>query len=252
MGNMVVEEMSAVVLAGGLGTRLQTVVSDRPKSMAEIAGTPFLEYLIAWLAAFGIKEVVLCVGYKSEAIHDWLIASALPLHVRVSQEVKPLGTAGALKQAEPFLNRGTFLVLNGDSILDVDVPTLVADHARHRATATIALGRSNEVGRYGRVLLDRAGRVTAFAEKQAVISRPDGPEWINGGIYVFEHEVFDLIPAAPPAVSIETELFPSLIGCGLYGFPSDGYFIDIGVPKDYQTAQKELPRRFGRVHAHSR
>jgi NDP-sugar pyrophosphorylase family protein len=246
-------EIPAVILAGGFGTRLRSVVSDRPKSMATIDGRPFLEYLLTWLRDYGIRNVVLCVGFGAEKILEHFgKGTDFDVCLRYSHEAEALGTAGALKQAGGYLNDGRFLALNGDSALGVDLAALLAEHYRHQVIGTVALAQSKEPGRFGRVDRDPSGMISCFAEKQAPAPQALSQHWISGGVYVFEREVLDLIPQAPPPVSLETDLMPTLIGHGLYGYPSEGYFIDIGVPDDYRRAQEELPRRFCRVHSHSR
>ena len=249
-----IKDIPAVILCGGLGTRLRPVVSDRPKSMALIASRPFLEYQIGWLRDNGIEDVVLCTGYLGEAIRDHFgNGSHFGLSVRYSREREPLGTAGALKDSEDFIKADTFLVLNGDSAVEVDLGGLLAEHKRRNSAATLTVAKSDRTDRYGQVQLDRENRVTAFSEKRASESQVSSAwGWINGGVYVFERIVLSLIPPAPPAVSLETFLLPELIGKGLHGFRSEGYFIDIGVPEDLERAQEELPRRYGYVHAHTR
>lgn len=249
------KDITAVILCGGLGTRLRSIVSDRPKSMALVAGRPFLVFLLEWLRGSGIREVVLCAGYKADAVREYFgDGSSYGLSLRYSIEPEPLGTAGALKLAEPYLKRGTFLVLNGDSAVELDLTGLLVEHIRHNATATMALVQSDQRWRYGRVWIDEEDKVIGFAEKEVPGSAPSlgATEWTNGGVYAFEWHVPLLIPTAPPAVSFETDLLPRLVGNGLFGFRSNGYFIDIGVPDDYSRAQEELPRRFGCVHSNSR
>jgi NDP-sugar pyrophosphorylase family protein len=163
-------------------------------------------------------------------------------------ENEPLGTAGALKNAECFVHHGPFLVLNGDSILDLALGDIVDFHRAQGALVTLALCRVPSSSRYGSVQTGPNGRVIGFFEK-GDSAGPDAAgadrvSLINGGVYVCSRAVFQAIPAAPPQTSLEREIFPGLIGRGLYAFPSDGYFIDIGVPEDCERAQQELPERF--------
>jgi D-glycero-alpha-D-manno-heptose 1-phosphate guanylyltransferase len=147
----------------------------------------------------------------------------------------------------------TFFVLNGDSAVEVDLSELFFEHKRRNAAATLTVVKSGVTERYGQVQLDSEARVTGFSEKSASEAQPSpGWGWINGGVYVFERPALSFIPPAPPAVSLETFLLPKLIGKGLNGFRSEGYFIDIGVPEDFERAQEELPRRYGYVHSHTR
>lgn len=240
--------MEAVVLVGGRGTRLRKAVPSFPKCLAPIAERPFLSYLLSWLRAHGITEVFLAVGHRRKAIASYY-ASHPPrgMHLRYSVESSPLGTAGALRNLCSLLSDEEFLALNGDSIFDVDLGQMLSFHCRRRAEVTLALARPPESGRYGSVVLDGRNRIKTFLEKQAGWSgASDGvehPRWISGGIYIMNKTVFRHIPENQE-VSLEREVFPRLIGSRLYGFPWDGYFIDIGIPEDYRRAQDELPGRF--------
>jgi NDP-sugar pyrophosphorylase family protein len=247
----IIESTQALILAGGLGTRLRPVFNGGPKSLAPIGGRLFLEYLLIWLRSAGIKELTLCVGYENEQIQNWLVDGARwGLHVTYSVEKTLLGTAGALKHAEKLISLPHCLVVNGDSFLDVNLAEMFGFHVRHRALATLALARVPNSARYGTVQLNRLGRVIAFREKkQNLVSQDNSPrgrrssQLINGGVYLMEKQFISAIPSHK-AISLEAETFPALVGKILYGFVTDGYFIDIGVPADYERAQSELPRRF--------
>jgi NDP-sugar pyrophosphorylase family protein len=236
----------AVILAGGLGTRLRPVFDQGPKCMAPVGGRPFLDYLLRRVARAGIKHVVLCIGYLGEHIQAYFgDGSAWGLNLSYAIEHTLLGTAGAVKNAESWLQQKTSFVFNGDSFLDVDLAGLLAFHRVRKALLTIALARYSNPARYGRVLLDAGGAVTAFIEKD--VMHPDSREsecYINGGVYVLSPGALALIPAAQ-VVSWEKDVFPRLLGAGLYGYSSTGYFIDIGVPADFQRAQTELVQKFG-------
>lgn len=223
----------ALILAGGAGTRLRSVVNDIPKPMAPIDGRPFLEYLVAQVAVAGVPEVVLLVGYRAEAIERHFGDGAgFGVRVRYSREREALGTGGALKLAEGLLVGDRWLVLNGDSLFDISLAELVARHIDRPAPATLALARVADPTRYGSVTLAADGSVTAFAEK----SDATAPNRINGGLYIIERSLVHRIPADRP-VSFEREVLPQLVGQGLRGEPFDGYFVDIGVPADYVRAQ---------------
>ncbi|HWR36301.1 MAG TPA: nucleotidyltransferase family protein [Clostridia bacterium] len=235
----------AVILAGGLGTRLRSVYHSGPKSMAPVGGRPFLEYLLMQLKNCGVREVILCVGFKRSYIQRWAGKGrrwGLDLHYSVEGE--PKGTAGALSLAADKIGKRSFLLLNGDSIVDCDIATMVSAHRQRRALVTMALPAVSHSGRYGSVRLDNDGCVRAFVEKQA---RGDADvtqsSLINGGVYVFEPEVLDLIPQGRQ-VSLEKEILPSLVGDRFLGFKTTGYFIDIGVPEDFTRAQSELREHF--------
>ena len=240
-----------MILAGGRGTRLRPVFRDAPKCMAPIGKRRFLEYILLWLREAGISDVVLGVGYHRTKLRRWLgQGSRWGVRVAYSAELNPLGTGGALKKAQPFLPRSPFLLLNGDSILDLDLRKLIGFHKRRGALATLALAQVEDKSRYGGVELDARGRIVAFCEKQSPGQAVRGrltrnPKYINGGVYVMEHTIFDAIPEGTPC-SLEKDIFPGLIGKGLCGFPVSGFFIDIGIPSDYQRAQREIPERFSK------
>lgn len=226
-----------LILAGGLGTRLQSAYADGPKVMAPVAGRPFLSYLLGAVAAAGLRNVILCVGHRFELIQAWLGDGAeRGISVEYSIETKPLGTGGALRLAHPKLARAQrFFVLNGDSFLQIDFRKMFENHIRGVVDATMALARVDDSSRYGTVSVDDSGMVTEFSEK----SGEHVPGTINAGIYLMESSVLELIPA-DRFVSLEREVLPRLLNAGLRGFSVDGYFIDIGVPDDYVRAQAEL------------
>ena len=238
--------MKALILAGGLGTRLRSLVSDRPKPMAEIDGKPFLGYQIEQLRAQGFHDLVLCVGHRAEQVEAYFGGGhCWDVKIAYSVETELLGTAGAIKTAEDLIE-GKFLVLNGDSYLDVDLRSLVASHRVHRthdphALATIAALAVEDAGAYGTLELDSDGHIRRFREKDAT-----GPGCINAGVYVLEPGLLDLIPTGR-RVSIEKETFPLVLDRGyhLFGHPVEGFFVDIGTPEGYRRFQsyvEELSR----------
>jgi mannose-1-phosphate guanylyltransferase len=219
----------AVILAGGLGTRLRRLVRDLPKPMVDIAGRPFLEYLLLQLRAEGFDRAVLCTGHMGGIVRDYFgTGERLGLSIGYSEEPEPLGTGGALRLAEPLLQGDRWLVLNGDSFLDTSFRQLVEVHASSGALATLALVEVDDPQRYGSVSLGSGTEIGAFVEKGAA----GGPALINGGVYVLERQVLELIPPGRQ-VSLEREVFPRLVGRGLHGVQVAGTFIDIGVPDDY-------------------
>ena len=241
-------EKLAVVLAGGLGTRLRPVYRQGPKSMAPVAGRPFLEYLLLWLRSAGIGRVILCVGYKRLPIERWFgRGKKWGLEIAYAVEQEPLGTAGALKAAEKLINTESFFVLNGDSFLDVDLRAMSEFHHHQNSRATIALAQVKDPDRYGSVSCDPQGRVVGFVEKGGAPEDSRDAPYINGGVYLLDRKILKDIPAGR-AVSIEKEIFPALVGGDLYGFPASGYFVDIGVPHDFERAQLEFPKRFRYDH----
>jgi NDP-sugar pyrophosphorylase family protein len=234
--------VKALVLAGGFGTRLAGVVRDLPKPLAPVAGRPFLHHLLLWLAHHGIRDVVLSTGHLAEKV----VASvgdgrALGLSVEYSHESSPAGTGGAVKLAAPLLDTEDFLVMNGDSFVDVDIGALVEAHRERSALCTMVLAKVADISRYGRVEVDVAGRVTRFEEKGAA----SGSGLINAGVYVLRRDVLDRIERRDEPVSLEREVFPALIGDAFYGHAVDAFFVDIGVPEDYRALCESPEPLFG-------
>ncbi len=236
--------MKAVILAGGLGTRLRSLVSDRPKPMAAIAAEkPFLEYQIEYLRDAGITDIILCVGYQWEKICDYFQGGEKwGLHLDYAVEETLLGTGGAVRNALPFLS-SEFLVLNGDSFLDLDLQEFCAFHKTQRRKhprlgGSIALATVPNRSQYGAVVLHATGEIRQFREKSPADS---GPGLINAGIYLLETAVFQFIPPET-RISLEKEVFPRLIAGGypLVGFRSDGFFVDIGTPEGFHRFQKYI------------
>lgn len=230
----------ALLLCGGLGTRLRSAYDAGPKVLAPVAGRPFLSYMLEWLGRQGVAEVLLCVGYRAEQIRELFPSGSGRPRVAYSVEPEPLGTGGAVKYAEPRIVGDRFFVLNGDSLAGVSLAEMLAFHVAHGAQATLATVPVAAAGRYGSVDTDARGRVTGFREKDAAAS---GPQAINSGIYLMERELLELFPAAC-AVSLERTVFPALAGRSLYAFSSSGSFIDIGVPEDFERAQTQIPAWF--------
>jgi NDP-sugar pyrophosphorylase family protein len=224
-------------LVGGLGTRLRDQLPDRPKALAEVAGRPFLRYQLDRLQAAGITTVVLCTGYRGEQIQRTFGDVYGTMHLRYSHEPMPLGTAGALRYALPLLDGEVVLAMNGDAFWDVDLTAFWQWHTRRDAAASIVLARVTDASRYGRVRVDRRSCVQAFEEKSV-----RGPGWINAGVYLLSRQVIEQIPEERP-VSIEREVFPRLVGQGLYGYRSRGRFLDIGTPESYRMAERFVRRR---------
>ena len=223
------------VLAGGLGTRLRSVLADCPKILAPVNGKPFLAYLLEHLAGQGLRDVVLCVGYRSEQVEAVFGRSYAGLRVAYSCEQAPLGTAGAVRLALPMLTSDPVLVMNGDSFCRPDLPSFFRWHEARKAAATLLLTRVPDTRRYGRVQVDDDGLIRAFEEK----GEHDGPGWINAGVYLLSRQLLAEIPEQT-AVSLERETFPGWLGRGLYGCPSETPFLDIGTPASYAAAEEFL------------
>lgn len=227
-------DIKAVLLVGGLGTRLRSVVPTKPKPLAAVGGRPFLELLLRQLAFQGFRHVVFCTGYRAEDIElQFGDGSAWGMSIEYSREPKPLGTAGALKFAEPYLvDSPEFLVMNGDSFVEIDLHNLISLHQQSAGIASIAVIRCKNEMRYGTVQTSAQNRVVGFAEKTA--AKPNG--LINAGVYVFNRNVLARIPSG--TASLEREIFPALLGDGVFAFEHQGMFIDIGTPEDYARAQE--------------
>jgi D-glycero-alpha-D-manno-heptose 1-phosphate guanylyltransferase len=222
-----------LILAGGLGTRLRSVVSDRPKVLAEVAGRPFITYLLDRLGQAGFRAVTLLTGYKAEMVEEQLGFNYQGLQLGYSVEATPLGTGGAIRAAARVIPCDQLLVLNGDTYFDVDYRDLVEQATP--GSDLMACRQVEDVGRYGAVQLDDGARVTALAEKGA-----EGPGLINGGIYVLDREAMASWPEE--VFSIEADYFPKRVADErLTGIAFDQAFIDIGVPDDLTRASEVLP-----------
>jgi NDP-sugar pyrophosphorylase family protein len=229
--------VKATMLVGGLGTRLRSVVAAKPKVLASIGEKSFLELLIRQLRAQGIRDLVMCTGYLADQIESTFgDGSTWDVAIEYSKEEAPLGTGGAVKLAQRYLqDEAEFLVLNGDSFLEVDFQRLMAFHRQQRdAIATMAVLRVENASRYGTVDVNENGRVICFAEKTG----REAPGLINGGIYIFDHSVLEQIPDGPS--SLERDVFPKLLAQRVYAQEQRGTFIDIGTPADYARAQELL------------
>jgi len=226
---------TAVVLAGGLGTRLRAAVPDLPKPMAPVAGRPFLEHLLDFWIAAGIARVVLSVGYRSAAIVDHFgnVHRGVPIDYAV--ETTPLGTGGGVVAALRGLDRDAdVLLLNGDTFFDLDPAAFFAFHAERRAEMSAALFFAEEAGRYGRARFDDAWRLDALSADKAAVG-----DAANGGIYLLSPGLLAPWLDRPDAPSsFEADIVPALFAAGrrIFGRPFPGRFIDIGVPGDYRRA----------------
>jgi NDP-sugar pyrophosphorylase family protein len=227
-------DVTAAILAGGLGTRLRSVVADRPKVLAPVGGRPYLTYLLDQLAGAAFREVVLLTGHGADQVRATLGERHADLNVLYSVEPAPLGTGGALRYALPALQSRTILLLNGDSYCDADLGALRRCHQREAADASMVLVRVPDASRFGGVRLAENGRVVRFEEKAA--ARGDG--WINAGVYFLERS---LIQAIPPGgqVSLERDLLPWWVRSRrVYGLRCGGRFLDIGTPESYAEAER--------------
>ena len=227
--------ITALVLCGGLGTRLRPVTGDLPKVLAPVAGHPFLHHILRYLAGQGISDVVLCTGYAAAAVTSYCgDGSWWGIRVRYSHEAEPLGTGGAIKHAQPLIASDPFLVLNGDSMIRADLAHLVHFHLEKQARISLVITEVSDKMRFGSVQLAGDGSIDGFSEKGH-----QGSGLINAGIYLMDRDVLDAISTGCSA-SIEHDLFPRFAGKGLYGMVAAGSFIDIGTPEAHALAQTAL------------
>ncbi|GAA4308533.1 nucleotidyltransferase family protein [Compostibacter hankyongensis] len=226
---------TAIVLAGGLGTRLRGVVNDLPKCLAPVAGRPFLYYVLRQLRAQGIRKVILSLGHRHEQVTEWCRQHGQGLSLQYVIEPEPLGTGGAIRYALEYAGENDVFVLNGDTYFPVDLGKMYALHHEKQALVTLALKPMRAFSRYGSVQADAEQRITGFAEKQFVENG-----LINGGIYLLQREKL-LGLSLPEKFSFENEfLVPGTGQYPFFGYTEDAYFIDIGVPEDYERAQREM------------
>lgn len=226
-----------IILAGGMGTRLQSVVADKPKCLADINGKPFITYLCQHLKKFAINKVIFSVGYKMEMIMDYvqLHPNEFPFNIAYAEENEPLGTGGAVLNAMPHCITEDVFVLNGDTFFDVDLNALHEFQQSKMADCTLALKPMAEADRYGLVNLNDESMITGFEEK-----RSGSSGLINGGVYCVFKPSFLSIPFEQK-FSFEKDYLEKFINeRQMAGFIQDNYFIDIGIPEDYERAQREM------------
>jgi mannose-1-phosphate guanylyltransferase len=230
--------MQALILAGGEGTRLRPLTTTVPKPVVPLVDRPFIRFMVDWLQTHGVDDVVMSCGHLASGVRNVLgDGTALGIKLRYVEEPRPLGTGGALKYAQQLLDE-RFLMLNGDVLTDLDLTAQIAEHDRTGARATLALTPVEDPTNYGLVRTADGGAVTEFVEKPA----PDQIDTrnISAGVYVLEREaVLGLLEPDQPA-SIERDVFPKLVGEGLYGCVSDGYWLDIGTPQRYLQATFDI------------
>jgi mannose-1-phosphate guanylyltransferase len=222
--------VQAVILVGGEGTRLRPLTSTVPKPVVPLVDRPFIVYMLEWLKRHGVEDVILSCGFLATSVRNVLgDGSQLGLRLRFVEEPEPRGTAGALKYAEAFLDE-RFLMLNGDVLTDIDLTAQIAQHEATGATGTLALVPVSDPTNYGLVRLNDDNAVREFVEKPS--ADQIDTNLISAGAYVLERSIVDMIEP-DRNVSIEREIWPRLVGEGLYGFPSDAYWLDIGTPERY-------------------
>lgn len=208
---------------------MREVIKDIPKPMAPVKDKPFLEYLILQLSKWGIKEIVLSVGYKKDNIKSYFVnGRKWGVNIEYSEENEPLGTGGALKKALKLIDEEQFIAMNGDSLIDLNFKDFLTFHNDKRGEASICLLYTDNVSRFGKVKVDSNNEVIDFAEKSGV---KDG--LINGGVYIFNRCIDRCI--AEGRTSLENDVLPALVKKRLYGMITEGFFVDIGIPSDYSN-----------------
>jgi mannose-1-phosphate guanylyltransferase len=224
--------MQALILVGGKGTRLRPLTSLLPKPVVTLVDRPFLNYQLEWVKSHGVDEVVLSCGFLPDQLQEVLgDGSALGLELTYVVEPELLGTGGALKYAEPFL-QDRFFMLNGDTLTDIDLTAQLGQHVATGARGTLALYPVPDVSSYGLVPLNADRSVREFLEKPGPDDVVD-TNLINAGAYILEKEILDGLPASGTHFSIERDVFPALVNDGLYGYEASGYWMDIGTPSRY-------------------
>lgn len=226
----------AVILAGGFGTRLKSVLGDLPKPMAPVGREPFLAHLLRYVSSQGFCHVVLSVGFKHETVTEYFGDTFEGLRLSYEVEQTPLGTGGALLAASRHIDSDCYAVFNGDTMFEVDMGAMFSAHEREKANVTIAVKSLERFDRYGTVSIGADRRIAGFSEKRFVEKG-----FINGGVYVMDRDA--LGRAGQEGIfSLERDFFERCVGsCNMFAFPSRGYFLDIGIPDDYDRAQLEVP-----------
>jgi NDP-sugar pyrophosphorylase family protein len=234
------DDIKAILLVGGLGTRLRSIAPSVPKPLVSLGDKSFLELLVRQLRNQGIRNVVMCTGYLGNQIeNEFGDGESWDVAIEYSKELHPLGTAGAVKLAQSYLRGASdFLVMNGDSFVEIDFWQLIRFHRRHSGLVTMAVLPVSNAARFGTVQMDAEGRVTGFAEKTG----HEIPGLVNAGVYVFDQTLLEQIPEGP--TSLEREVFPGLLSRGVYALEQHGMFIDIGTPEDYARAQQLRDRLY--------
>lgn len=225
----------AIILAGGMGSRLKSVVADLPKPMAPVNGKPFLSYLLRYLASQQIDRFILSVGYRHAVITDYFGDHYQSIPIDYVIEEEPLGTGGAISLAMETCQSKNIFILNGDTFFPVDLDRLRAEHLRFRAEVTLALKKIKKADRYGTIGLDETGRVTSFHEKAS-----QAEALINGGIYLLNKVKFGKRTFSKH-FSFEQDYLAQVVReQGIAGYIFDNYFIDIGIPESYRQAGKDF------------
>lgn len=231
-----------VVLCGGLGTRLRRAVPDLPKPMAEVGGSPFLALLLDYIAGFGFRRFILCVGYKAGDVEAYFAKNKAGYDAVISREDRPLGTGGAIANAAGLLESDPFMAVNGDSLCVMDYGAILGEHVASGSAATMAIVNMKLNGEVGEVAIAGDGRAAAFREKTVA----DREGAVNAGVYVFDRGLLREWPAVRP-LSLEKDVFPRLAAeRRLQAFRAHGSMLDIGTPERYEIARRKLAEMIGK------
>ena len=230
------KDLTYLILAGGLGTRLQPILKNRPKVLAETRNRPFLFFILDLIKCIGGKNIIVCTGYKAEEVENCIAKQyGNCFNLTFSRETKPLGTGGALSLGAKHIKSEYVVVFNGDSYIKFDLNKYFDWFFLGQYKAALLLAKVRDVDRFGKVSLGEDGKITQFIEKGFI----GGEGLINAGIYIFKKSILSRMPKQIP-LSLEKDFFPKLVGSILYGFVSDGDFLDIGTPDSYEKVDNFL------------
>lgn len=229
-----IKNTDVYILCGGFGKRLKCVTKNKPKPMVKVGDKPFLDIIIDYMAGFGFRRFILGIGYRAEVFKKYYRDfKSKHLEIKFCEEKTPIGTGGAVKKAKSLIKSNLFLVLNGDSFCEFNPSDFLKFHQDKKAVVSMLLRKVPSGADYGRVNLDKAGRIIDFNEKCGMANNC----LINTGIYVFDKNVFDSMPQNK-AFSLELDFFPKLARKNCFGYTKSGFFIDIGTPERYLKANK--------------
>jgi NDP-sugar pyrophosphorylase family protein len=224
--------LSTILLLGGKGTRLRSVINDRPKVMAPINGKPFLEILLDELIKFNIENIVLSTGYKSKYIEENMGDKYRNLNLMYSTEETPRGTAGGALLAIKKYEAENYLIMNGDNFIEFDLPSFYEFHNNNSNNITMLVKEVDDLARFGSVTFDSSMKVQEFKEKDPFVNSG----FINCGVYLLNSCIIDLIPTKVPS-SLETDFFPNMLDKSFFAVETKGRHLDIGTPESYESAQ---------------
>lgn len=233
VSNIKPKDIDTVILCGGRGQRLRSLVSGRPKPMCEFGGRPFLSMLMEYAAVFGFRRFILCAGYRGGMIKKYYETNPLPWETLICLEKKALGTGGAVKNAQRFIRSNPFLVMNADSFAAIPLDKFLDFHLGKKALFSLALVKGSGNKNTGKVTLNQSRRILRFEEKKIVSARC----FNSAGIYLMDKSIFSLIKS-PGKFSLEYDLFPCLVNKRCFGYARKAGLIDFGTPDEYQKAQR--------------